>query len=66
MTKPQAIGLLPAATVALFATIAYFVLTGGWSRLATPVPGLVAIGAGLIGFGVGEIARAILGRRPTR
>jgi hypothetical protein len=62
MTSVLVRGLLPAGLVAILLTVGYFALTDGWSRLATPVPGLVAVGAGLIGFGIGEIGRAVAGR----
>jgi hypothetical protein len=49
---------LPAA-IALVLTMIYFVATNGWTRLETPLPGLVAVIAGVIGFAAG----ALLDRR---
>jgi hypothetical protein len=43
---------LPAG-VALVLTMLYLVATNGWTRLATPLPGLVAVIAGVVGFAAG-------------
>ena len=61
MTKASAMGLATAVLVALLVTLGYFVVADGWTRLATPIPGLVAIGAGLVGFGISQLAGALLG-----
>jgi hypothetical protein len=45
---------LPAG-IALLLTMMYFVFTNGWTRLETPLPGLVAVLAGAIGFGAGAL-----------
>ncbi len=47
---------LPAG-LALVLTMLYFVVTNGWTRLETPLPGLVAVIAGAIGFGAGVLGR---------
>lgn len=57
MARATGFGPFLPGLVAVLITIAYFVVIDGWNRLATPVPGLVAIGAGLVGFGLGELVR---------
>jgi len=58
ITRRPALGLVVPALVALLLPVAYFAVTGDWTHLATPVPGLVAVGAGVVGFGIGELVRS--------
>jgi hypothetical protein len=59
ITGALARGLIVPALLALLLTTGFFVLSDSWMRLATPVPGLVAVAAGAIGFGAGEAARLL-------
>jgi len=63
IARRPALGLIIPALVALSITFAYFLVTDGWTHLATPLPGLVAVGAGVAGVGIGELVR---GRGPRR
>ena len=40
--------VIPAA-IAVVLTLLYFLATNGWERLATPIPGAMAVLAGVIG-----------------
>ncbi len=48
----NATGLGVAITVALVLALAYFIVTGGWTNLANPIAGIVAVFSGIIGSGV--------------
>jgi hypothetical protein len=46
-------GLILPVSIALVLTLIYFFVTNGWTRLANPIPGIVSVIAGVIGFAAG-------------
>lgn len=66
-------GLILPVLVALVLTLVYFVATGNWTRLNSPLAGIVAVTAGVLGFIAGAArdryrrsARAKIANQPAR
>jgi len=54
-TRTDGSRLALAIAIAAALTLVYFVATHGWTKLANPIPGMVAVLSGVIGFTVAAL-----------